>query len=887
MKVLDSIEQFLKDRRATHNGPDLLDRWTPAMETQVNVSAEGGTAVEGMRNTWTDGSEKWWNIRAPKNAKTEPEFNDYELRWSLDKHVEAIGSTGWDWVAKRSRWLGFDFDAITGHAAGVGITADKLEAVKQAAIAVPWVELRKSTGGAGLHLYVYLAGEVATANHTEHAALGRAVLGMLSTEAGFDFASQIDACGTNMWVWHRKMNLDNEGLKLIKAAERNLTGADLPSNWRDHIDVVTRKRSKVRVRGIGDEASLESLAASRNAVPLDAKHKAVIERLASRGWSTIWVPDHHLLQAHSAGFAALANDSEASSQLGLIGVFQTTSKGSNPGQPNCFAFPLSDGAWKVYRFSPGVHEAETWEQDGINWTTCYFNRKSSLEVAAKSFGGVERPKNGGFAFTSAQTALEVVESMGGEPIALDSKMLLRNTVLKRNTDGRLVIEVKRDDGDTGMSAWDGTANGKWIRVLNVDTVAKSEDEITYDDMVRVIVSPAGEHAGYMVKSSGGNWDRQSAGNAKKVLQYRGCNPTQADCAMGELVTHRWVQVALPFQPEYPGGRQWNLNAPQFKVQPASIEDDQVPHHPTWDLVLGHIGADLDEPVAKSDWCQKHSIKSGSEWLKHWIAAALRFPFEPTPYLFLHGPEDSGKSILHESLALLLTNGVTTADRALTHPENRNGELAGAVFATVEELDLSKSLSARDRLKEWVTARSLSIRKMRTDTFQQPNTLHFIQCANNPNYCPVWPGDTRIVMCHVPKPATPIAKEDLVKLLVAEAAQFLAAIMQLPMPDPAGRMRVAVLDTADKVAAGHANAPVAQFIAERCRLELSAKIAKRVLFGEFSSWCQDNSRNGLSAGEFGKQLFEFTDRKVEAKGKIVDASGKRVDAYSGIELAIAA
>src|SRR5450755_3913377 len=75
---LETIQQFLQDRRATHNGPDLVDHWTQDMETQVNVSAEGGQPLEGKRGIWTDGATKWWNIRVPKKAKTEPEFKNYD-----------------------------------------------------------------------------------------------------------------------------------------------------------------------------------------------------------------------------------------------------------------------------------------------------------------------------------------------------------------------------------------------------------------------------------------------------------------------------------------------------------------------------------------------------------------------------------------------------------------------------------------------------------------------------------------------------------------------------------------------------------------------------------------------------------------------------------------
>ena len=120
----------------------------------------------------------------------------------------------------------------------------------------------ESTGGSGIHLYVYAdeAG-IPTENHTVHSALARCILGMASSETGFDFASQIDACGGNMWAWHRKMTKENEGLKLLKAATKVLGEADLPANWRDHIEVVTRRRSKIRVH---TELGTRTLIHSRN-----------------------------------------------------------------------------------------------------------------------------------------------------------------------------------------------------------------------------------------------------------------------------------------------------------------------------------------------------------------------------------------------------------------------------------------------------------------------------------------------------------------------------------------------------------------------------------------------------------------------------------------------
>ena len=403
-KVTEAIQNFIRARRPTHNAPELLDRLNPFMETQVNVAADNGEPVDGRRSTYTDGEYTWFNIRIPKNAAGEPEFHDYDLRWPLDLHVEGIGWTGWDWSARRSRAVGFDFDAITAHAKGIGVSDEELERVKQAAMAWPGAEVRRSTGGAGIHLYVYFddAG-IPTANHTEHAALARCILGMMSSETGFDFASQIDACGHNMWVLHRKMTVENQGLKLIKPAEKVLSISDLPTNWRDHIEVVTRRRSKIRVHTeLADEYlnPFEELASGRRMVPLDDIHKAIMDELVHSGFSTIWVPDHHLLQTHTCGLAKLIADGK------VQGIFKTNSDGKHPQTPNCFMFPLEKGGWRVFRFSPGVQEDETWTQDKEGWTTCFFNCRPNLTVAAKAMGGQEDPDHGGFMFRKVEDAQE-------------------------------------------------------------------------------------------------------------------------------------------------------------------------------------------------------------------------------------------------------------------------------------------------------------------------------------------------------------------------------------------------------------------------------------------------------------------------------------------------
>jgi len=634
-KVTEAIQNFLRARRTAHNGPDLLDRILAhpgAMEIQVNVAADNGEPVDGKRSTYTDGEYEWFNVRIPKNAASEPEFRDYELRWPLDLHVEGIGWTGWDWQARRSRAVGFDFDAITGHAKGIGVSNEELERIKQAAMSLPYVEVRKSTGGAGLHPYVYFDDEgVPTANHTEHAALARCILGMMSSETGFDFASQIDACGGNMWFWHRKMTPENEGLKLIKPAEKVLSISDLPANWRDHIEVVTRRRAKVRVQVENEYLDpFEALTSARRVVPLDETHKQILAELSNSGFTTIWVPDHHLCKTHTKALEKLMESGK------YKGIYRTISQGRNPGTPNCFWFPLENGGCRVYRFSPGVREAETWNQDREGWTNCYFNCKPNLQTAAKAMGAQEDPDQGGFLFKNPAQAVEAAKVLG-QKIQLPKGMLSedskRKTRLKAHKDGRLVMQVSKKPGEKEKSlhGWI-SKNDKWVKLFDVLTDTKRNDvsHTEHDDTIRQLVSPSYEDAGWYLRADDKTWQRFGTEKVKMRLHSLGYPKPEVELILGSTIGKAWKLVNVPFQPEYPGNRQWNVDAAQYVYKPANLQYDEMPFHPHWDRVLKHCGQDLDSTVRGNDWCKLHNIKSGADYLLYWIAFLLRDPFQPLP-----------------------------------------------------------------------------------------------------------------------------------------------------------------------------------------------------------------------------------------------------------------
>jgi hypothetical protein len=241
----EAIKRFLT--HMTH--ADLAELYGPHMEVQVHASQDGGTRVDGdyqgrTWHAWEDAAgNRWKSFRIPLNAKTIPENNDSPMSWDLAEHAEGIGMTGWDWKALRSRWVGFDFDAISGHSEqhSKKLTDKELLEIQEKACAIPWVTVRKSTSGKGLHLYVFVD-PTETVNHDEHAALARAILGMMSAFVGFDFHGKVDAMGHIMWTWHRKMR-GTDGLTLLKQGD---VLTDIPPNWRDHIEVIQGKRKKNR-----------------------------------------------------------------------------------------------------------------------------------------------------------------------------------------------------------------------------------------------------------------------------------------------------------------------------------------------------------------------------------------------------------------------------------------------------------------------------------------------------------------------------------------------------------------------------------------------------------------------------------------------------------------
>lgn len=843
----EAIKNFLLAK--THK--DLANLYSLDMECQVNVAQDNGDRVDGEYKGkkwqgWTDGVQTWKSFRIPYNAKSDPTYSDSELKYDLAKHAEAIGMTGWDWKNRCSKWVAYDFDAIVGHSDKhtKKLNNEELEAVKQAAFGLPWVSVRRSTSGKGLHLYVTLP-DVPTKNHTEHSALARAILGMMSAITGFNFVSRVDICGGNMWVWARKMEGTN-GLELIKDG-RPLYLAEVPKNWKDHVKVIDGSRRRNLVQDI-PQSAFEELAGQRNRTPLDEEHKELISWLTKADAVWWWDQDHHMLVTHTYWLK------QAHVELQLRGIFETMSEGREKSfDHNCFAFPLRRGAWVVRRYSQGCQEHDSWHQDGAGWTRCFLNRDPDLSTAARAFGGIEDTK-GGFFFREAGQAIKAANMLGVYP-EISPGLEGRETTLKQHKDGRLIVEIERKSNDTSDMASDFLAKGNkpWTKIFESKVTDPVEPDVgNFDDMVRHLVSMDDEDSGWVLRSDG-RWRHEPLSHIRVALGSLGLSSAETSSILGSSVFKAWKLVNKPFQPEYPGDREWNRRGAQLRFAKSNNAELRFE---SWSKILKHCGEGLDHAVSQDGWCRANGLTTGADYLKCWIASLFQAPMEPLPYLFFYGPQNSGKSVFHEAISLLLTRGYIRAEAALLSQGGFNAELEGALLCAVEEVDLRTNKSAYNKIKDWVTARDLLIHPKGQTPYHIPNTTKWIQCANDHKYCPIFSGDTRITMVYVDTidPLQLVPKSKLIAQLEKEAPDFLTEILSIELPASKDRLNIPVIATGEKFAVEQLSlTALEEFLQEQCKFVSGSTIQFSTFYEQFIKFADDDEIHNWSKIRVGKEI----------------------------------
>ncbi len=496
----------------------------------------------------------------------------------------------------------------------------------------------------------------------------------------------------------------------------------------------------------------------------------------------------------------------------MKGIFKTVSHGTDPGKPNVFVYPLAGGIWRAYRFGKGASEAATWDTSANGWTTCAINVTPTLDLVAAAFNGMVVPgtKSRGIAFTDPVDAEKAVAAYGGVlglPDWFKTLTAPRLITLREAAGGGLSASFpyKREIDDAegrGLLAmklgWTPQRGPAWTKYIDVETTQQQTDHQGLADTTVRHVARDGKQEALHAHTNDG-WHQQDRAQVKAFLTHKGIRGPLQEDVLGWCAANPWEAVAIPFGPEHPGGRRWNLDGAKLLFRP-SENPAPTPH---WDMVLNHLGRGLDEAVEASEWCQDRGIKTGADFLRHWSANLIRFPERRLPMLGMFSPEqNTGKSTLNEGLQVLFDErGWCYGDKALNNERGFNKELNGKALCVIEETNLSESRDAYSRLKSWITSHSLQVEGKGADGFLGANFTHWIMTTNDRGWIPIQPGDTRIILWEVtPYEATDIPKAKLMKLLRDEAPCFLHALFQLDLSGVYGRHTLPVLMTIEKAEA---------------------------------------------------------------------------------------
>jgi len=835
-----AIQRFLKFSTSP------VAKWyTPEMEVQVMVAKDNGVKYTGEYKSkqwkgFQDPDNKrdiWKHIRIPINANTNPHFVNSPMMFSLEKHAEGIGMTGWNWKQKKSMWVGYDFDSIVNHK--IGINEEEMERVKAELSAIPWVEVITSTSGSGIHAYVHFTEGFPTENHNEHAAVARSVLTLMSAECGYNFKSNVDCVGSILWCWHRKQEGTN-GLQMYKKAESNLPVEAIPKNWKSHLSVVSRKSAQIILNG-----DIKELSATTKTSNIDEKHKMILKWLSKNAKRNFWYDtDHNMVVGHTQDFLACHES------LALQGLFSTLSSGEDPKQ-NCFGFLRPDGIIQLRRYGKYCEEDASWTVDVNGWVKIDFNSPPSFSQSCGYYGGMLNAKNNfvyesheNFSATDAVT--QSLASLGIE-ISFSDQLRNRSCIIAWNrTKNNISVEVTREKDDMRERGW--INEGKtWLKVFpfTEDSADEGNKDINVDNIIRSTQKNGQDYGWYINVNE--EWVQHGVQSVDSVMATKmpELKASERQKVKGECILNPYAITDEPFAPEYPGGRLWNKAGAQLAYSPTKGI------HPTWDAILAHVGYSLKPAVTNSKWCEDNGIEDGHDYLRHWVGYMFQQPEQPLPYLFVFGGQNTGKSSLHEALSILFKEGkgYHRAEEALQG--SFNGSLEGTILAVIEEINFNKSRKIYDRIKDLVTAKDIAIRAMYKDVYMAKNYCKFIQVSNYKNACPVFEGDTRVVVIEVDEIETEIDKHILFKRLHDEAPSFLHTMLNMVLPEKTGRLALPVLETEAKTDLQEQNlTALEEYIKEQCYLVDGESIPLEEFKVAFHDWLSLSGRD-IEISKWGK------------------------------------
>lgn len=824
MQRTQAIKEFLAKNCSKH----IAGLYHAGMEVQVNVQSFGlekkqTTLDNGKKwSFFEDGRSRWWDIRIPHNSKLGPPEYDLEkdMPYALGKYADGICLTGWNFGELETNWVAFDLDSVRNHA-GCGVEDDELERIVEALKAIPWVTIWRSKSGHGYHFIVFLRNSPRVKNHTEHAAIAKAILNHLAAITGISLSASMDACGTTHFIWHQ--NTGERGFELIQMGEPL---DEVPNGWQALLEQrLNKRRAPMSVKNV---EAFDKVDAMNTRVALDYKHRQVIHELERLGAMWWWDADNWLLVCHTTDLAKIH------ASLELKGNFSTASSHST--DQNCFMFPMANGSWIIRRYGK-VNESEDWEQ--LNeWAVIYFNRVPAItEVLNKLKAGRDRGK---WLLTREHFTklISTYKIPGTSPFEGRQHKLT-------TADDTFIVKVRVEDGDDEKDTSDWTRDNNYWTFDSRFEVANYTQNTNTNDVIRYAHDPIKEkYNQYIWNQPTKTWRGSSESNCRNILAKDGIVGPAAAAVLGDLTHAAPHLIKIPFAPEYHNGG-WNKYGATLAFTPNFQGNGFAP---TWDSIFTHLGKRLTPLVEKNQWCKEHGIRTGGQWLKYWTAFMLREPWRKEPMVFLYSPEqNTGKSTLKDALRLLMHNGHVDCAAALSRVQGNStafaGELVGMVLGYVEEKNLGGSKALYDHLKGLITDEEMSIEPKGGTPVLVKNYLHIIHTAQSAERAAVGTGDTRIQMIEVePLGDKYVDSTTFKERLIEEAPDFMAEMMSLPLPERnIQRFTLPILTDSDKeVLMVSREEDIDAFLRELCHDVPGAKEKLSELYEAYTVWLARNN-----------------------------------------------
>jgi hypothetical protein len=537
-----------------------------------------------------------------------------------------------------------------------------------------------------------------------------------------------------------------------------------------------------------------------------------------------WDRENWLFVCHTSDLAL------AHKALQLRGAFETIATGKAGYDHNCFMYPMPDGVWAVYRYGLNVQEAPMWYRSPSGLMSTYFNRYPVFKEAMR-YLGITRA---GGSYTLDAKQLRKLSDLYQVDITIPWDD--RTYKVKKQQGEVPAVTVKKENDDPRPDGWVEHNNNKWLISLDAQEPMRINGQ-AMGDSIRAVSTSSGIKF-FKWDQLRRTWDSFSRQNCVDYCASIGMSDGDAKSYIGSLISNCWDLTAIPFAPEYPGGRMWNKDRAMFSVKPSR---DASGYFPTWDRMFNHIGKNLTTYVEENPWCNDHGIKTGGELLKCWLSVVVQRPKQMLPYLFIYSYEqETGKSTFHEQIGTLFQSGVVEGNVAFAKSDF-NAELEGRVLCFLEELNLGTNKGAYEKIKKLTAAKSLQIHRKGFTPYDSSNFLHFIHCANDLDFAPLEVGDKRCIVIKVDalRESEYIQKIEFESRLAEEASDFLAYLLARPLPTPYKRFFIPIVSTFERESLLDSRKPNADdfFTSELVHAD-GHSVNMDDVFEKYTEWCMN-------------------------------------------------